>query len=147
MWGLHRTTKCIIHGARKENIFLLLLASRLIRNQWQQGFKKGLVTQKSKIKVRTMDKEPEFKDYVDCWHCDVSSWSGDVLLIGDNDFNSKLQDYDDKNHECSCGDNPCGENGTILQTTGHRDDRKFSLNSGQRVGGSSPPLPNHFDIW
>lgn len=46
--------------------------------------------------------------------------------VDDNDFNSKLRDYDKRNHECSRG-----ENGTILQTTGHRDDRKFNLNSGQ----------------
>ena len=55
--------------------------------------------------------EPEFKGYFDYWICNVLSWSGDVLLFGNNDDNSKLYNYDRQNQKCSSWGCSRGENG------------------------------------
>ena len=86
-------------------------------------------------------KEPEFEGDIDCWICNVLSWSGDILLIGDNDVNSKLYDYDRQNQKCSSWGSSRGENGAKLHTIRHWNQQLINLNLGQRAGGSSPPLP------
>ena len=64
-----------------------------------------------KYRLYNETKDPEFKGYIDYWICNVLSWSGDVLLIGNNDVNSKLYDYDRQNQKCSSWGCSRGENG------------------------------------